>query len=455
MDNLKAKREERVTLEDAYAVLATKAKEKSLSADEVASLDQLDKQIATLDSTIEVLERAEKRAAEIVKRQAVPASAAAVGAVQDNAAERKEMNAMAKNYSFAKQIKGLASKKDRFTHEGVESEMYQEAVREAKESGVSISGNIAIPSKFIKIGKQKAALNVGTEGADVVATDLMGLIPILNPNPVVAQLGITVMTGLRGDVQWPRHSTDVAFSWETETSNVDESVPAYNNIKVSPKRTGMYVDVTSQMMLQSSFVLEQHLRNIITRRYELTVDDAVLAGDGTGNKPTGILFYNGVNVLSLGSGSTSNNMTYAALVSMIRDAKAANSRSGSAGFITNAYGEFALSQTPKQTSGVEGNFAYDFSGRLVGRPLFVSEVIPSNFSEGSQSDLCGIIYSDYWQGAVLGTWGGLDILFDPYTQALAGTKRFVVNAFMDVEIEQPAEFSICKDWDATDLPALT
>lgn len=449
MDNLKSKREERVVLEDAYAALANKAKEKSLSADEVKTLDGLDKQISVLDSEVEVLERAEKRAAEIVKRQA-----AAVGAVQDNVSEKKELNRIAKTYSFAKQIQGLAEKKDRFTNDGMEAEMYQEAVREAKESGVSISGNIAIPSKFIKIGKQKAALNVGTEGADVVQTDLMGLIPVLNPDPVVSQLGITVMTGLRGDVQWPRHTTDVGFSWETETSNVDESVPAYDNIKIQPKRTGMYVDVTSQMMLQSSFVLEQHLRNIITRRYELTIDDAVLNGSGTGNKPTGILYYSGVNVLSLGSGSA-NNMTYGALISMIRDVKAENSRQGNAGFVTNANGVFALANTPKQASGVEGNFIYDFSGRLIGRPLFSSEVIPSNFSEGGQTDLVGIIYSDNWQGAVLGNWGGLDILFDPYTQALAGTKRFVVNAFMDVDVEQPKEFSICKDWDATDLPLLT
>lgn len=449
MDNLKAKREERVALEDAYAILANKAKEKALSAEEVKNLDGFDKQIVELDAQIEVLERAEKRAAEIVKRQA-----SAVGAVQDNVSETKEMNRMSKSYSFAKQIQGLASKKDRFSHEGIEAEMYQEAVKEAKEAGVSISGNIAIPSKFIQFGKTKAALSVGTEGTDVVATDLMGLIPVLNPNPVVSQLGINIMTGLRGNVQWPRHSTDVTFSWETETSNVDESVPAYDNISISPKRTGMYVDVTSQMMLQSSFVLEQHLRNIITRRYELTVDDAVLSANGSGNKPTGIMYYSGVNALSLGTGSN-NNMTYAALVSMIRDAKANNARSGNAGFVTNAYGEYALSQTPKQTSGVEGNFVYDFSGRLVGRPLFVTEVIPSNLSEGGQSDLCGIIYGNNWQGAILGTWGGLDILFDPYTQALAGTKRFVVNAFMDVEIEQPKEFTVCLDWDATDLPALT
>lgn len=447
MDNLKAKREERVVLEDAYAALAKKATEKSLSSEEVSTLEGLDKQISSLDSEIEVLERAEKRAAEILKRQA-----ASVGAVQDNAAEKKEINKISKSYSFAKQIQGIASKKDRFHNEGMEAEMFQEAVSEAKEAGVSISGNIAIPSKFIKIGKQKAALNVGTEGADVVATDLMGLVPILNPEPIVSRLGITVMSGLRGDVQWPRHSTDVGFSWETETSNVDESVPAYNNIKIQPKRTGMYVDVTSQMMLQSSFVLEQHLRNIITRRYELTVDDAVLIGGGS-NEPVGILNYSGVNVLSLGTSGGA--MTYGGLISMIRDVKAAKSRTGAAGFVTSANGEFALANTAKQAAGTEGNFIYDFSGRLVGRPLFTTEVIPSDFSEGGQSDLTAIIYSDYWQSAVLGTWGGLDILFDPYTQALAGTKRFVVNAFLDVELEHAAEFSICKDFDATDLPALT
>lgn len=450
MDNLKAKREERVALEDAYAAIANKAKEKSLSAEEVKTLESLDKQITGLDSDIEVLERAEKRAAEIVKRQT--ASANAVGAAQDNASEKRELNKIAKSYSFAKQIQGIAEKKDRFHNEGMEAEMYQEAVKEAKEAGVSISGNIAIPSKFIKFGKQKAALNVGTEGADVVATDLMGLVPILNPNPIVSQLGITIMTGLRGDVQWPRHSTDVGFSWETETSNVNESVPAYDNIKIQPKRCGMYVDVTSQMMLQSSFVLEQHLRNIITRRYELTVDDAVLIGGGA-QEPVGILSYSGVNVLSLGT--SGGDMTYAALLSMIRDVKSAKSRVGSAGFVTSANGEFALANTPKQVSGTEGNFAYDFSGRLVGRPLFTTEVIPSDLTEGAQSDLTAIIYSDYWQSAVLGTWGGLDILFDPYTQALAGTKRFVVNAFMDVELEHAEEFSICKDWDATDVPALT
>jgi len=49
----------------------------------------------------------------------------------------------------------------------------------------------------------------------------------------------------------------------------------------------------------------------------------------------------------------------------------------------------------------------------------------------------------------------MDLLVDPYTQRLGGKVRFVVNAFMDVDVEQPLEFAICKDWDASDLPALT
>jgi hypothetical protein len=150
-------------------------------------------------------------------------------------------------------------------------------------------------------------------------------------------------------------------------------------------------------------------------------------------------------------------MTYAALLSMKRDTKIANARMGQVGWVTNAEGEFALFQTPLQTGGVEGHFILEpnYNGRLFAEPFMTSQIIPANFSEGGQTDLCGIAYSSNWGGLIAGFWGGMDLLVDPYTQRLGGKIRFVVNAFMDVDVEQPLEFAICKDWDATDLPALT
>ncbi len=450
MDTLKAKREELVGKEDAFLALVNKSKSAQLSEEELATLDSLGSAIEDLKGDIKTLEDAEAKAAQILKRQSNPAELSAVGAPQDNASEERELNKIRSKFMVSRAFQSIINNKN---VDGVEKEVYEIAKSEAKEAGQELMGNIAIPQKFIQIGKRKA-LDVATEGADVVFTEYGGkVIPYLNPNPIASSVGVSILPGLRGDVQWPRNSGDVAFSWETETSNVDVTTPTFDNISISPKRVGGYVDVTMQMMKQSIFVVEPWLRGQLNNRYALTVDHAVFNGTGSGNQPTGLFYYNGVNVLSLGS--SGGEMTYNALRSMIRDAQAANARMGSEGFVTNHYVIHSLATTPRQGSGVEGNFIYSGQGPLLGVPLTVSTTIPSNFEEGgSGTTLSGIIYSSNWAGAILGTWGGMDILFDPYTQALAGTYRFVCNAFMDFEVEQAAEFSVCKDVDTTD-PALT
>lgn len=448
MDTLKLKKEDRVSKEDLYVALVNKAKEKALEEAEMKQLETLEGEIAKLDAEIESLERAEKKAMEIAKRQSksfVP------GAPQDDASEKKELGKLANEYRVAKAFQNILNRKD---IDGVEKEVFEIAQAEAKEQGHQLSGNIAIPQKFIQIGKRKL-LDVATEGTDVVFTEYGGkVIPFLNPDPVAAQMGVNILSGLRGDVQWPRNNGHVAFSWETETADVDETTPTFNNISISPKRVGGYVDISMQMLKQSIFVVEPFIRQALQDRYALTIDHVVFNGLGASNQPAGLFNYNGVNVLSLGS--SGGDMTYNALLSMMRDTQSANARMGREAFITNPYGVHALSTTPKQTSGVEGNFIYSGNGPLVGVPLYKSTTIPSNFEEGgSGATLSGIIYSSNWGAAILGTWGGLDLLFDPYTQALGGKVRFVANAFMDFEVEQPVEFTICKDWTAAAAPALT
>lgn len=452
MDKLKQLREERAEKETKLDALVKEAETKALTAEQKKSFEDLEAEIAQIDKDIEFQEKLEKRKKEAAKAKI--GAAALPGAPQDDASEIKEMNKISRKYSFAKAFKNVLDRKE---HDGVEKELYEESKREISEAGESLglTGNISIPSKFMQIGKRKL-LDVATEGTDSVFSEYAGLIPILNPIPKVTTLGIKVMNGLRGNPKMVRETGDVAFAWETENSDVNETTPTLDSIDLSPKRVGGYVDVSVQFLKQNIFIVEPWLRSKLENRYALTVDDAVIDGAGTGNEPTGIFNYSGVNVLSLGSGASTNNMTYPALLSMIRSVKTAKSREGSAGWLTNANGAFALYNTPRQASGVEGNFILNpDSPTLIGRRFVTSENVSSAFSEGSETDLVGIIYSDNWQSAILGTWGGLDILFDPYTQALGGKIRFVCNAFMDVEIEHAAEFSICKDWDATDAPALT
>lgn len=453
-DELKLKLEQRAKLEERFEVLSKAGKERDLTTEENAELEKLDNELEALDKEIKKLEGREARLAKIAKRKlAVEASAS--GLDQDNASENLELAKIAKNFRISRAFNNILKKRK---VDGVEAEMTEEAYREMGQTeGINTSGNVAVPDKLIKIGRERdeRLLSIATEGTDVVQTDIGQLIPILNPIPVLTDMGITVLQGLNGNLQWPRETGDVAFSWETESSDVDETTPTTDNITLSPKRVGGYVDVTMQMLAQSKFVVEPWIRRRLEGRYALTVDYAGLNSSGTGNEPTGLFNRAGVNVLSTGSGSA-NDMTYRALLSMVRDTRTAKARNGRAGWLTNAFGDFALANTPKQANGVEGNFIKDpEKTTMIAYPFKSSEVVKSDFSEGGQSDLCGIAFSPNWGGLILGTWGGLDILFDPYTQRVGGKIRFVVNTFMDTNIEQPAEFSICKDWDASDLPALT
>lgn len=448
MKSVKQLEEERVEVLDKLDALIKIAEKSELSKEQKTEFDALESQVAEIEADLKRAKAIEDRLKSQVKEENknktfIP------GAPQDNTSETRELNKVTSKYKFGEAFKLVNSGKQ---IEGVEKEMFEEARAEAAESGIELQGNICIPSKLIRL--KKSVLTVTTEGTDVVFTEYGGLIPILEPDPVVGRLGITDLGGLRGNVQWPRHNGAIAFAWEGETDNTAEMTPTFDNIAISPHRVAGYVDVSMQMLKQNVFVLEPWLRSTLNNRYALTVDDAVLNGTGSGDMPTGIFNYSGVNVISLGSGSA-NDMTYAALLEFIRVTKSANARSGNSGWITNANGEFALARTPMQASGVEGNFIYKMDGNLVGRRFLTSEMIASDFSEGGQTDLVGIIYSSNWKGAILGRWGGMDILFDPYTQAVGGKVRFVCNAFMDVEIEQPLEFAYCKDWDATDLPVIT
>lgn len=448
MDKLKLKREARAEKELAFETLVNAAKGRELTEVEVKSLDELEKEIEAIEAEIKSLEAIEKRNKTIAARKA----AGAKGVEQDNASEERELSRYSYRKAFAdiqNEGRGLGSV------QGFEKEIAEEAIKEAKAAGIpSLKGNILIPSRMIEFGakKQERLLDVATEGADLVRTEYRPMIPSLRIAPVVDRLGITKYTGLQGNIKIPRSTNEATLVWETENSSADEFTLTFDSIDLSPKRLAGYTDVSGQMLVQSPSITEAYLRSKIEYAIEAAFDTAVLAGPTGGNSPVGILNYSGVNVVSLGS--SGGDMTYGALIAMIAAVEADNGRDGNSGFVMNTNGFAALANTPYQSSGVEGNFIIKpETDKLWGRPYIVTNRIPSDLTE-TATGLSGLIYSSNWKSAILATWGGVGILFDPYTQALTNKIRIVVNTYADVDIEHPEEFAVVKDWNTT-LPATT
>lgn len=447
MNKLKLFLEQRADKLNAFEALVNLAKGRELTDAETKQLGDLENEIEALDKQIEPLEKIEARS----KRIAASKAAAGVGAPQDDASEKKEMS----RFSYRKAFGDISNRNLR-TLEGFEKEIYDEARKEMIDSGIpeaEIKGNILIPARMVKYGKESRLLDVATEGADLVRTEYRPMIPSLRIEPVVDRLGITKYTGLKGNIKIPRSTNEATFVWETENSAADEFTLTFDAIDLSPKRLAGYTDISGQMLVQSNEITEQYLRSKIEYGIAAALDTAVLAGPTGGNSPVGILNYSGVNVISLGS--SGGDMTYGALVGMVAAVEADNGRDGNSGFVLNSNGFASLALTPyRGSSDTAGNFIIKPGvNTIFGHPFVVTNRIPSDLTE-TTTGLSGMIYSSNWKSAILATWGGVGILFDPYTQALTNKIRIVVNTYADVDIEHPEEFAVVKDW-VTTLPALT
>lgn len=449
MKKLKLLLENRADKEKAFEALVELAKGRELTDAEIKQLSDIEAELKTLDEEVEKLEAIENRTKKIAKR-VLP------GAPQDNASENRELS----RYSYRKAFADIANNgRGLGSVQGFEKEMAEEAIKEAKEAGITdLRGNILIPSRMIDFGKddndslRKRLLDVATEGVDLVRTEYKPMISSLRIPLVGDRLGVTKYNGLKGNIKIPRETNEATFVWETENSSADEFTLTYDAIDLSPKRLAGYTDISGQMLVQSEEITESYLRGKIEYGIGAAFDTALLAGPTGGNSPVGILNYAGVNVVSLGT--SGGDITYGALVAMLAAPMADNARDGNSGWVFNTNGMAALALTPYQAGGVEGNFILKpGTDNLWGHKFIVTNRIPSDLTE-TATGLSAMIFSPNWKSAILARWGGVGILFDPYTQALVNKIRIVVNTYGDVDIEHPEEFAVIKDWNTT-LPATT
>jgi hypothetical protein len=71
--------------------------------------------------------------------------------------------------------------------------------------------------------------------------------------------------------------------------------------------------------------------------------------------------------------------------------------------------------------------------------------VPSNLTKGTSAGVCSAIILGNWSDLIIGQWGGLDILVDPYTGATAGTHRVVALQDVDIAVRRVASFVAIMD----------
>jgi HK97 family phage major capsid protein/HK97 family phage prohead protease len=325
-----------------------------------------------------------------------------------------------RSFSFARALNYLANPSDSSARRAAEFEI--EVGKAAAQKYERASNGIVIPNEVLR-----RDLVVGTPaaGGNLVADELLAgsFIDLLRNRLALAQAGVTMLTGLQGNISIPRQTSAATAYWVGENGSPTESQQAIDQVNMTPKTVGAFVDYSRRLLLQSSIDVEGMIRNDLTRVIALELERAAFYGTGSSNQPLGL-----TNTTGIGSQTITTFGTFAEYIGMETDVASANADAGSLRYIINAAARGALKSTEKATN--TGMFVFE-DNEINGYPVIVSNQLQNNDA----------LFGDFSM-MIMGMWSGLDLTVDPYAGATAGTVRVIALQDVDLAVKQPGAFCL-------------
>ena len=308
----------------------------------------------------------------------------------------------------------------------------QKPVNYKGHGGVFIPGGIG----------SRTALTSTTSGAasQLVFTAPGTLIEMLRARLVAAKLGATFLPGLTGPLGLPRQTASGTAYWTSEnpTNDVTESNLTVDLVTLSPKTIQATQAVTRQLLGQDSVNADSMIQNDLVAIHGRKIDAAVFHGAGT-NEPTGIYGASGVNTVAVGATSTA---WYAKLADMAVECANDDADMDAMGYATTPGFAGKLMQT------------LDFATASTGRPIWTGTFADGRIggyaaiASNSLSKTLGVSSNEHaavhgnFADCLIGTWGGFEIIVDPYAKKKKGIVE--ITSFQMVDIQLRHGQSFCK-----------
>ena len=332
-----------------------------------------------------------------------------------------------KRFSLMRAIHALANPTDRRAQEAAAFEF--ECSRAAAEQYGATAQGIMLPREVLRNWKRD--LN-SSDDAALFTDDFRGgdFIDVLRNASSVMQAGARMLNGLSGDVKIPRKSAASTAAWiATEGGASSESEMTVGSVSMTPKSLGAYTDITRQLMIQSSLDVESLVRDDLAQALATAIDKAGLEGTGASGQPTGVLSTSGVNTVTAFAAA---NPTFAEVVTLETAVAEDNALMGSLAYILPA-GMYGALKTTEKASGT-AQFVVEPGGSINGyRGIVSNQATAGNLYFGNFDDL------------LIGFFGGLDIIVDPYTNSTSGTVRVVALQSCDVAVRHAVSFAFGND----------
>lgn len=395
-------------LKDEKAALATRSKEiiekaksekRMFNNEENEELGGIQARMAEIN--VEIEEKIEESRKQPVKR------------------EEKKMEKFSLRKAILAQMSGKAQG-------AAEQCVIDEAVKLNQRSGVEMTeGSLVVPMSY------RAALTAGGDTGVLVDEDQQELLFPLENALVLAQAGARYMTGLTGNIAWPKTGAANVY-WEGETDEAQDGANAFSKSAVfSPKRLTAYVDISKQLLIQENRDVEGIIRKLITNAIAQKVEATAFSGAG-GNTdiPNGIFAS-----ISPAAGT----FDWATIVGMETSVDTSNALLGNLAYVMHPKLVGKAKTKVKDASGA-GGFIYGNDGQNY---MNGYKALRTNNVGGNDSDGYNVVYGN-WDDFFIGQWGSVELLVDPYTQATKGMVRLVVNSYWNMGVIREESFAAAK-----------
>lgn len=242
---------------------------------------------------------------------------------------------------------------------------------------------------------------------EIVEEEFKGLLEPLYADSVISNLGITIYNGLpAGDFKVSAMGKGSA-AWADETGVAAESKNTFTHVTLQPKRISAQLSYSKQFLAQDTIGAEAAIRRDIYNALVAQIQHTMLSADASGtNKPAGI--FNGVTAKNISS--------YAELCDVEATVDDSNVK-GERKYLMSNKAKAILRCMPKSSLTTE--LVLD-GNDIDGTPVIANSDVPTT----------QYAYGDF-SNIVMGTWGNVDLIIDPYTLAAENSIRIVVNAFVD------------------------
>ena len=333
----------------------------------------------------------------------------------------------AQRFSLVRAVHAMANPTDRRAQEAAAFEF--ECSRAAADQYGKSAQGIMLPADVLRNWTRD--LNSADE-SELFTDDFRGgeFIDVLRNASSVMQAGARMLGGLSGDVKIPKKTSAASAGWiATEGGASSESEMVVGQVSMTPKTLGAHTDVTRQLLIQSSMDVEAMMRDDLAQAIATAIDLAGLEGSGSSGQPTGILNTSGVNTVTAFAAA---NPTFAEVVTLETAVAEDNALTGNLAYILPASMYGALKTTEKASGTAQ--FVVEPGGSINGyRGIVSNQCTAGNLYFGNFADL------------LVGMFGGLDIVVDPYTNSTSGTVRVVALQSVDVAVRHAVSFAFGND----------